>query len=134
MKRVALLLAGLLPLAACTVGPNYRRPTAVAPAAGALAGLPDGPWRLGVRAEHLRVGAVPPGGLGFAGTVSVTEITGSESYVHADIGVAHWVALLPGVSESPPGAPVQLHFDPAHLFVFGPDGALVSIPGARAAA
>lgn len=104
------------------------------PAAGALAGLPDGPWRLGVRAEHLRVGPVPPGALGFAGTVSVTEITGSESYVHAGIGVAHWVALLPGVVEFPPGASVQFHLDPARVFVFGPDGALAVAPGARAAA
>lgn len=87
-----------------------------------LLGLPDGSWRLGFRAEHLQVGRPPPGFLGLQGRVNVTEITGSESYVHVDAGVATWVALLRGVADLPPGEAVQVHVDPRCIMAFDPAG------------
>ena len=104
---------------------------------GLLAGLPDGAGRLAFRAEHLGLGAPPPGAIPFEGQVLVTEITGSESYVHLRVGAESWVALLPGVHDLPPGAAVQAHLDPADAFVFGADGrraARASRPAASVAA
>ena len=89
---------------------------------GLLAGLPDGRWRLGFRAEHLGLGPPPPGAMAFGGQVLVTEITGSESYVHLGVGAETWVALLPGVHDLAPGAAVQAHLDPAAAFVFDAEG------------
>lgn len=89
---------------------------------GLLAGLPDGAWRLAFRAEQLALGPPPPGAIAFDGQVLVTEITGSESYVHLDVGAESWVALLPGVHDLPPGAAVQAYLDPAKAFVFAADG------------
>ncbi len=96
-------------------------------AAGALPGLPAGTTRVGFRAEHLGLGAPPPGAVGFEGTVSVTEITGSESFVHVDVGPDRWVALVRGVVDLPPGQPVRLHVDPAHVMAF--DAAGRFLPG-----
>jgi glycerol transport system ATP-binding protein len=93
----------------------------------ALPGLPDGDWRLGFRAEHLRIGPSPPGALGFAGQVSVTEIAGSESYVHVGLEAATWVALVPGVLDLPPGEAVQVHVHPRDIMAFDPAGQRISL-------
>ena len=90
--------------------------------ARALPGLPRGAARLGFRAEHLVLGRGRPGWLEFDGSVSVTEITGSESYVHVDAGHGPWVALVRGVMDIPPGQPVHVAVDPAHVMAFDAAG------------
>ena len=90
--------------------------------ADVLPGLAPGATRLGFRAEHLALGAPPPDCLGFEGQVSVTEITGSESFVHVDVGAETWVALLRGVVDLPPGEAVQVHVHPSHVMAFDAAG------------
>ncbi len=119
----------------------YRRPNTLEAArvfsdpplneldADVLPGLAPGAARLGFRAEHLSLGPPPPGRLGFEGRVSVTEITGSESFVHVDIGAETWVALLPGVVDLPPGQAVQVHVHPSQVMAF--DGAGQFVPAAE---
>ncbi|HYZ63692.1 MAG TPA: TOBE domain-containing protein, partial [Acetobacteraceae bacterium] len=87
--------------------------------------LPPAAARAGFRAEHLMLGPPPPGCFGFEGQVVVTEITGSESYVHVDVGGARWVALARGVVDLPSGEDVQLHIDPMHVMAFDAAGRFV---------
>ena len=100
--------------------------------------LPDGAYRIGFRVEHADVLAAGMGAGGdglFHGTVAVTEISGSESFVHVDLGFATWVCLVLGVHAWLPGAPAAVRVDPAGIFVFGPDGSrVVTGAGASAAA
>jgi len=98
------------------------------PAPASLLGLPDGHYRLGFRADAVTLGAKPPGSLSFEGTVSVTEINGSESFVHVDMGGDAWVCLIPGVHDLLPGARTPLHIDVRRAFVFNASGALASRP------
>ena len=92
------------------------------PAEGALAGTPDGVYRVGFRSDAVTVGAPQPGRLSFPGTVSVTEISGSESFVHVDVGLGTWVCLVGGVHEWEPGDAAEAQLDLSQAFVFGPDG------------
>jgi glycerol transport system ATP-binding protein len=59
----------------------------------------------------------------------VTEITGSESFVHVDVafgtGDVSWVALLRGVVDLPPGRAVQVHVHPSHVMAFDAGGRFV---------
>ncbi len=103
-------------------------------ALGPLGALPDGDYVVGIRAHDLRLAPGEVETIELVGTVDVTEITGSESYVHVHTGPLRWVALTPGVHEIAPGAPIAVHVDPARLFVFSPDGRVVSAPGARPSA
>jgi glycerol transport system ATP-binding protein len=99
-----------------------------APANGLYAGLGDGPYCVGFRAHQL---AVANGGAGhhlFPTTVALTEITGSESFVHLKRDGTNWVAVLPGVHEFPPGHALEAALDPNDIFVFAPDGRLVAAP------
>ena len=53
-----------------------------APASGLYARLGDGAYRVGFRAHQLEVANGVAGRHAFSATVTVTEITGSESFVH----------------------------------------------------
>jgi len=53
-------------------------------------------------------------------TVTVTEITGSESFVHLHRDASNWVAVLQGVHEFPPGYVLDAVLDPDNVFVFDP--------------
>ncbi len=98
------------------------------PAPAPLHGLADGPYRMGFRADDVTLGALPPGALSVAGTVEVTEINGSESFVHVSTAYGTWVCLMPGVHEVPLGTTVDLHVDTTRAFVFGAGGHRV-MPG-----
>src|SRR3954468_23791744 len=100
-----------------------------APASGLYAGLSDGPYRVGFRAHQLEVADGIAGRHAFSAEVSVTEITGSESFVHLRRGDSNWVAVLQGVHEFAPGDTRDAVLDPNDLFVFDAAGRLVAAPG-----
>jgi glycerol transport system ATP-binding protein len=101
-----------------------------APASGLYAALGDGAYRVGFRAHQLEVANGIAGRHAFSATVTVTEITGSESFVHLTRDASNWVAVLQGVHEYPPGYVLDAVLDPDNVFVFDPAGRLVAAPGA----
>ncbi|MGA7809849.1 ABC transporter ATP-binding protein [Bradyrhizobium sp.] len=102
----------------------------VAPATGLYAGLGDGEYRVGFRAHQLELVNGQPGRHAFPATVTVTEITGSESFVHLARESENWVAVLHGVHEYEPGVTLDAVLDPDNVFVFeSATGRLVASPG-----
>jgi glycerol transport system ATP-binding protein len=99
-----------------------------APANGLYAGLTDGSYSVGFRAHQLALADGAAGRHLFPTTVALTEITGSESFVHLRRDGVNWVAVLPGVHEFPPGHVLEAALDPNDIFVFAPDGRLVAAP------
>jgi glycerol transport system ATP-binding protein len=100
-----------------------------APASGLYAGLSDGAYRVGFRAHQLELANGIAGRHAFAATVTVTEITGSESFVHLARDASNWVAVLHGVHEFEPGHVLDAVLDPDNVFVFDAAGGLVAAPG-----
>jgi len=99
-----------------------------APANGLYAGLDDGPYSVGFRAHQVAVANGAVGHHVFPTTVTLTEITGSESFVHLKRDGVNWVAVLPGVHEFPPGHALDAALDPDDIFVFAANGRLVAGP------
>jgi glycerol transport system ATP-binding protein len=99
-----------------------------APATGLYATLPDGAYRVGFRAHQLEVANGAAGRHVFPTTVSVTEITGSESFVHLHRESQNWVAVLHGVHEFEPGQKLDAALDPDNVFVFDAANRLVASP------
>ncbi|MFT4276619.1 MAG: ABC transporter ATP-binding protein [Rhodopseudomonas sp.] len=99
-----------------------------APATGVFTGLSDGAYRVGFRAHQIAVKGVDPDLHAFRATVAVTEITGSESFVHLKRGEDYWVAVLHGIHEYEPGQTLDAILDPANLFVFDAADRLVAAP------
>ena len=104
---------------------------AKAPATGLYANLNDGPYRVGFRAHQLEVANGIAGRHAFQATVTVTEITGSESFVHLHRDASNWVAVLHGVHEYEPGQVLDAALDPDNLFVFDAADRLVAAPKAN---
>jgi len=96
-------------------------------------GVADGTYLAGFRPNHL---SLTPGAdtLSFDTELTVTEITGSETFVHLDHHGERWVGLVHGVETLEPGQVLTVHLDPAHVYLFDADGALVqAAPYAEAA-
>ena len=104
-----------------------------APASGLYAGLADGTYRVGFRAHQIELANGIAGRHAFQATVTVTEITGSESFVHLNREAFNWVAVLHGVHEFPPGHVLDAVLDPDNVFVFDGSGRLVASPRSSSA-
>jgi glycerol transport system ATP-binding protein len=102
------------------------------PATGAFAALRDGAYQAGFRANHVSIHPVSGPAAQFACTLTATEITGSETFVHLRHGADRWVGLVHGVHDLPPGEAVTLWLDPAHVYLFDTSGRLAA-PAAYAA-
>ncbi len=104
------------------------------PAVGELRELADAVYTIGFRPNHLFLLRPKADAVAITARVAMTEITGSESFVHVDFAGERWVALAHGVHELDIGQPVELYLDPARFFVFDAGGALAAAPGLRRAA
>ncbi|OQW54193.1 MAG: ABC transporter ATP-binding protein [Proteobacteria bacterium SG_bin9] len=111
---------------AINYGDNQR-----ADANGLYAALGDGIYSVGFRAHQIGVNGSGSSGHRFATTVTVTEITGSESFVHLKRGDTNWVAVLEGIHEFVPGDRLDASLDPNDIFIFDSSNRLVAAPRAR---
>ncbi len=89
--------------------------------------LPDATYTIGFRAHHLstkkQTGSTETKPLD--GVVNITEITGSESFVHVKYGNRNWVMIARGVHNYDPGDAIGLYIDIRYLMVFDEEGKLI---------
>lgn len=104
-----------------------------APADGVFATLPDGSYMAGFRANHLELNRHSGQAIELRCTLDVTEITGSETFLHIHHGADRWVGLVHGVHDLASGQEVSLWLDPAHVYLFDAEGRLAA-PAAYASA
>ncbi|MEJ1991322.1 MAG: ABC transporter ATP-binding protein [Maritimibacter sp.] len=95
-------------------------------ARGKLKTLADGSYLAGFRPNHLELEAKVANAMQFTAKLAVTEITGSETFIHLDHHGERWVGLVHGVRDLEIGADLPLYLDPAHVYVFDDQGALVA--------
>ena len=95
-------------------------------ATGEFGSLPDGEYLAGFRANHLELHKHADNAVQLPCKLSVTEITGSETFLHLKHGSDTWVGLVHGVHDLAPGADVTVWLDPAHIYLFNPSGALAA--------
>ena len=105
-----------------------------APVPAGTEGLTDGAYTAGFRPNHLELSPQVAGTMSFDTTLAVTEITGSERFIHLEHHGERWVSLVHGVQNLTPGQSLTVHLDPAHVYLFAEDGQLVAAaPYAEAA-
>ncbi|MCB1338584.1 MAG: ABC transporter ATP-binding protein [Maritimibacter sp.] len=105
----------------------------VADAAGLIAGLGDGEYLAGFRANHVELEQHTEKAMKYNARLVVTEITGSETFIHLQCCAQHWFGLIDGVHNLPIGQKLTVWLDIRHIYVFGEDGRLVA-PAAYALA
>ncbi|MBC8129384.1 MAG: ABC transporter ATP-binding protein [Rhizobiaceae bacterium] len=98
-----------------------------------FASLSDGAYQVGIRPHHLSFGGSLGGRTELRAKVVISEVTGSETFIHADWDETRIVALVSGIHRVEPGDAVVFGFDPAVMLVFDGAGRAVSAPARLAA-
>ncbi|HEY0846498.1 MAG TPA: ABC transporter ATP-binding protein [Noviherbaspirillum sp.] len=83
---------------------------------------------LGLRAHSLRLAPHYPDDFPIEAEVELSEISGSETYVHVHRGRISLVAQLPGVHDLELGSQCSMYCRPRDLFLFAADGKLLFAP------
>jgi len=98
-------------------------------AAGHLRDLAPGDYTFGVRASHFALTRRNGREVALPARVELAEISGSETFVHAEHGGTGLVVQEEGVHDHAMGARVELFLDPARVFAFAAStGALAAAP------
>lgn len=91
--------------------------------------LPSGDYRIGLRANHAGLSRTLPDDVAVSATVELSEISGSETFVHMNLSDhAHVIAQVGGVHPVAAGEHIRFHLNPKRLFVFDAAGALQAAP------
>ncbi|HET7413574.1 MAG TPA: ATP-binding cassette domain-containing protein [Pararhizobium sp.] len=99
----------------------------------ALRSHPDGAYTIGFQPHHLALTPQTADAVAATARVTVTEITGSESFVHVDFAGMRWVMLAAGIHPLKVDETVEVFIDPRHIMVFDRHGNAVETPSALAA-
>jgi glycerol transport system ATP-binding protein len=92
--------------------------------------LPDGAYMAGFRPHHLHLQPQGEAQMVFKCQVDISEITGSDTYLHLHFGDRKWTSLLEGIHPHAGQEVVRLYLNPARLYWFNAQGKLVAHPGA----
>ncbi len=99
------------------------------PLFGNTAQLADGDYTIAFQPHHLFLEATSADSIKVKAKVAVTELTGSESYIHLDIaGGIRWVLLAKGIHNLDVGESVEIFLDPVCFYVFDHSEKLVVKP------
>ena len=93
---------------------------------GPAAQLPDGAYTVAIRPHHVLPVQHGADDVALNGIVQVTELSGSESSAHFQMGSDGWVSLSAGVHPYQVGEDHQFFMDANQAFYFAPDGRLVA--------
>jgi glycerol transport system ATP-binding protein len=93
-----------------------------------LVGIPDASYTIGFQPHHLSLERPNAGAVPVRAKVTITEITGSESFVHLDFADARWVMLAHGILDFETDDEVEVFIDPRHIMVFDQNGRAVAAP------
>ena len=92
------------------------------PVPGDLAGIADTSYTIGFQPHHLSLERANEAAVPVRAKVSMTEITGSETFVHLDFADVRWVMLTHGIRMLEPDQTIEVFIDPRHIMVFDADG------------
>lgn len=93
-----------------------------------LVDLPDGAYTIAIRPHHLTLEGQDEDAVPIEAMVAITEITGSESYIHVDIERERWVVLTHGIHAFAMDEKIQIYLHPDNLYVFREDHTLAVKP------
>ena len=84
--------------------------------------IPDGNYTLGFRAHHLKIESSRNDDFKISGEVLVTELSGSESFVHIKSNENIWVIHTHGIYNFQQGEQIQMYLSISNCFIFSIDG------------
>jgi len=98
-----------------------------------IAAVPDANYTIAFQPHHISLERPNASAVAVKAKVLVTEITGSESFVHLSFADARWVMLAHGIKDFEPDQEVEVFIDPRHILVFDGHGEAVGADQRKAA-
>jgi len=98
------------------------------PVIGKLPQLPDDDYTIAFRPHNLYLKRTKDSDINVKAKVAVTEITGSESFVHLDVAGVRWVLLASGIHHFDVHETIDIYLDPDTFYVFDRNESLVVTP------
>ncbi len=95
---------------------------------GHMSGLAAGSFRFGMRSNHLFLKPSGPQDTEILGRVELSEINGSETFIHIKHADTPLVIQDQGVHQIKIGSTIKVYVNPARFFVYDRDGVLVASP------
>ena len=90
--------------------------------------LPSQDYIFGVRSSHLFLSRTGEEDLEIQATVELSEINGSETFIHVDCGYCQLVVQEDGVRSARIGSEIRVYVSPSCFFVYNKEGHLVASP------
>jgi glycerol transport system ATP-binding protein len=87
-----------------------------------LAGIPEGPCIIGFQPHHLSSVQTDATAAVLKARVIISEIAGSESFIHVESNGARWVMLEHGIKDIEADTLTDIFLDTRHLMAFDMDG------------
>jgi glycerol transport system ATP-binding protein len=103
-------------------GSTFMYRDSLVPVPAHLLGVADGPLTIAFHPHHLGLSEQTPAAARLQARTQISEITGSESFVHLDYNGVKWVMLAPGIHDLDPDTIVDVFLDARHLMAFGSNG------------
>ncbi|WP_421695903.1 ABC transporter ATP-binding protein [Aestuariivirga sp.] len=97
-----------------------------------LARIKDGPVTLAFQPHHLSLAAPFEGAPRLPVKTRISEIAGSESFIHITHDRSRWVMIAHGVCDLDPALDIDVFVDVRHLMAFGEDGRTLAADPASA--
>jgi len=94
-------------------------------ASNSLLKLQDGEYLAGFRPNYLEIEKYTDSAIKIPVHLNVTEITGSETYLHLSHNGDYWIGLVNGVHEMDFNSDIDVYLDTRYIFIFSQDGVLV---------
>jgi len=83
--------------------------------------IPNGNYTLGFRAHHLKLNSSKTDDIKLLGEVLVTELSGSESFVHLKSNENNWVVHTQGIYSYRQGEQIEMYLSISNCFLFDSD-------------
>ncbi|MFN7011438.1 MAG: ABC transporter ATP-binding protein [Allorhizobium sp.] len=94
----------------------------ILPVPSHLSAIADGPLTIAFQPHHLYLERNDHATTALSARTLVSEIAGSESFVHLKFDDARWVMLAHGIHDIDPDRELEVFVDTRHLMAFGADG------------
>lgn len=95
-------------------------------AAGTADALADGPYIMAIRPNDVLPVKSDAANVAVSGTITVTELSGSESSAHFTFAGRNWVSLAHGIHPYKIGTERTFYINPEKCFFFLPDGEMAA--------
>ena len=106
----------------------YLGPNIQIPLMGHLQALTPGPYRFGIRSNHLFMDRQNQADAEIRATVELAEINGSETFVHVNHDGHSLVVQEVGIRPRKIGSGISVFVNPGNLFVYDEKGQLAAFP------